>query len=317
MMMTRSRVFREIVLGISLTLFVTGCASFFETTPRAVLFQSYDLPSTLEANTVIRSVERAFLRTFAKPPRIIEGRVLSPLPATPAPVTVEERHMHLERLGMVSVPGVVCPDGMAIVQALAADMSESSGPHNYTGCIQRYAGGYRVSLIDSGMVVGGHETRIESRDSGPTSGPDLLSRIAQALREQISEVRLVADSHALESGTSVWRTDAKSSVTLERTTGEPVMSLDSPPERSVASHSEYRERDVASVLPLVCLAPRYESAPVRAARGEGHVLTMLDSGSTMAVAEPVDATYFRVETEDGMAGWVNRSDVRRLPCPIG
>lgn len=316
-MTTRSPVFWHVVLTLSIGLFVTGCASFSGTAPRAVVTQSYDLPGALEANAVIRAVERAFTETLSKPPRIVEGSVPSPLPTMPAQFRVEERLMHLDRLGMVRIPEVVCPESMAIVQALVADRSALSGPHSVIGCIQLYAGGYRVSLVDSRMVVESHDAVAGPMDSEPKSNPGLLARIAGALRDQISESRLVADSHARESDASVWRTDAKSSASLKPTTGEPVMSLDSPPERSVATHSEYREKDVASVLPLVCLAPRYESAPVRAARGEGHVLTMLDSGSTMAVAEPVDATYFRVETEDGMAGWVNRSDVKRLPCPIG
>jgi hypothetical protein len=44
---------------------------------------------------------------------------------------------------------------------------------------------------------------------------------------------------------------------------------------------------------------------------------MLEQGSLMAVVEPVDDAYFHVKTTEGLAGWINRSDVRRLPCPIG
>lgn len=316
-MMTRTLVLRHIVLALSMSLFVTGCASFSGTAPRAVASQSYDLPGTLEANAVIRAVERAFVRTLAKPPRIIEGSVSSPLPAMPAPFTVKDRQVHLDRLGMVNIPEVVCPESMAIVQVLVGEMSESSGPHSYTGCIQLYAGGYRVSVVDSRLVVGSPDVVGGAPASGPKSGPDHLALIAQALREEISEARLVADSRAQESTTPVWRTDAKSSTDHESSTGARIASLASPPERSAATHVAYREEDAVSTLPLVCLAPRHESAPVRAARGEGWVITMLDRGSIMAVAEPVDAAYFRVETEDGTPGWVNRADVRRLPCPIG
>ncbi len=297
-------------------LFTTGCVSISETAS-PVRFQSYDLPGTLESNAVIRTVERAFARTLSTPPRIIEGSVPSLLPAMPAHFTVEDRRVELERLGMVSIPEVVCPESLAIVQALVADMSESSGPHRYIGCIQVYAGGYRVSVVDSRMVVHGSDTVRGALEPEPKSGHDLLTRIAQALREQISEARLVADSHAQESAMPVWRTDAKSSTDYESSTGVQVASLASPPERSAATHAGYQERNVVSTLPLVCLAPRHESASVRTDPGGGVVVMVLDSGSMTAVAEPVDAAYFRVETEDGMVGWVNNSDVRRLPCPIG
>jgi hypothetical protein len=314
--MTRSLVLHHIVPALSLSLFVAGCASFSGTAPRTVVSQSYDLPGTLDANAVIRAVERAFVRTLAKPPRIIEGSVPSPLPAMPAPFTVEDRQVHLDRLGMVSLPEVICPESMAVVQALVADMSESSGPHSYTGCIQLYAGGYRVSVVDSRLVVGSSEAGGGATASGPRSEHGRLTRIAQALREEVLEARLVADTRAQEAATPVWRIDATSFTDHESSTRARIASFGSPPERSAAIHEADRE-DAVSTLPLVCLAPRHESAPVRAARGEGRVITVLSRGSIVAVAEPVDAAYFRVETEGGTVGWVNHADVRRLTCPIG
>lgn len=285
-MMTRSLILSPVMLAFSASLLATGCASLSGTTPRAVVSQSYDLPGTLDANVVIRAVERAFTRTLLKPPRIVEGSVPSPLPATPAQFRIEERLVHLDRLGMVSIPEIVCPESMAIVQSFVTERSESSGPRSLTGCVQLYAGGYHVSLVDSLMGGDRHEETT------------LLSRLAQALRDEVSETRLAADFHAQESAT-------------------PRAFLASQPDRSVTPHAEYREEDVVSTLPLVCLAPRGEMAPVRATRGEGHVVTVLDSGAIMTVAEPVDPDYFLVETEDGMAGWLNSADVRRLPCPIG
>jgi hypothetical protein len=77
------------------------------------------------------------------------------------------------------------------------------------------------------------------------------------------------------------------------------------------------DQDVVTTSPLVCLAPRYEVVAVRTQHGGGKVIQVIEQGSLMAVAESVDAAYFRVKTEEGQAGWVNRSDVRRLPCPIG
>lgn len=316
-MMTRSLVLRHVVLALSMSLFVTGCASFSGTAPHTVVSQSYDLPGTLDANAVIRAVEHTFTETLSRPPRIVEGSVPSPLPAMPAPFTVKDRHVHLERLGTVSIPEVVCPESMAIVQALVADMSESSGPHSYTGCIQLYAGGYRVSVIDSRMIIGSPEALGGATAAEPKTGLDPLARIAEELLKQIPEARLVADSRAQESTMPMWRMDAKGSTDRESLTVERQESLASPSGRPAALRAGHREEDAVSTLPLVCLSPKYESASVRAARGEGLVITTLDRDSIMAVVEPVDATYFRVKTENGTAGWVKRADVRRLPCPIG
>ncbi|MDF0644768.1 MAG: hypothetical protein P0111_12095 [Nitrospira sp.] len=309
--MTRSLVFLHVVFALFMTLFVTGCASTPGTTPRAVLSQSYDLPATLEANAVIRAVERAFARTLAKSPRIAEGSVPSPLPAKPAPFTIENRQVRLDRLGVVNVPQVNCPESMAVVHALATEAGGSSGLGKYTACIQLYAEGYRIALIAAGMGLERHDRYdgvVGPMESEPKSGAALLLRLAQALREQISEVRPVDEPRASE---STGRADRKPA------TGEQVASLALPVERSAATSSVHREEDAVSTLPLVCLAPRHEAAPVRSARGDGHVITMFDAGSVMAVAEPVDAAYFRVETEAGLAGWVNHADVRRLPCPVG
>jgi hypothetical protein len=297
-----------------MSLLATGCTLLPKAQPRDIISQSYDLPGALEANAVIGAVERAFVRTLAMPPRIIEGSVPSPLPTVPAQFMVEDRHVHLDRLGVVSMPEVVCPGSMAIVRAVVADRSESSGPHSYTGCIQSYAGGYRVHIVDSAMMV------LERRDgfagpmgADPTSYPDIVSRLARALVEQVSDARPVTDMSAIEAVVPVQQTSTKASMDHASLTGKREESLASPLGTSMA----HRENNAVSILPLVCLAPRHESAPVRTARGEGHVITLLDRDSIKAVAEPVDASYFLVETEAGTTGWVNGSDVRRLPCPIG
>ncbi len=290
--MTRSVVFRHVLCALIMSLFFTGCGSISGTHSRTIVSQSYDLPSTLEANAVIRAVERAFARNLAMPPRIVEGSVSTPLPPVPARFRVENRQMYLDRLGLVSAPRVNCPESMAVVHAFVVEAGGSSSLQSYTACIQLYAGGYRVSLVAGRMVLEGLGDVAGPTDLEQKSGP--LSRIAQALRDQFSEMQLVPDSQVPES--------------------VDVASLAPSAEQSDVIHSA---RDAVSTFPLVCLVPSRESASVKSARGDGHVIKILDARSIMAVPEPIDPAYYRVNTEDGMAGWVNRSDVRRLPCPIG
>jgi hypothetical protein len=299
-MMLRLLSLSHVVLALAMSLFITGCASIQEVRPHPVVSQSYDLPGTLEANAVIRAVEQAFVRTLAMQPRILEGGVPSPLPARPAHFKVENRLVYLDRLGMISIPEVICPESMAIVRASAAGLSETSGPHSYVGCIQAYAGAYRIHIIDSVLTVLEHHNSLTgSVGTEPESHQDPLSRLVRALLEQVSDARLVTEFLPAETVIPVSQVAIRSSTDQKTVIGKRVA------------------QDAVSTLPLVCLGPRYESAPVRAARGEGHVITMLDRGSIKAVAEPVDPSYFLVELDEGMAGWVNGSDVRRLPCPIG
>src|SRR5512143_2631176 len=321
-MITRPLPSRWYSLILCWALLAGGCVSIPETVPvtgdSPVVFQSYDLPDTFNVNTVIQAVELAFAHTLATTPWIVEGSVLSPLPARPVPFTVEERRVHLERLGVVTIHEVGCPGSLASVHAWVAERSESSAPHRYTGCIQLYAGAYRVQLIDSRLVLNSSHSLPGSAESGLKPHPNLLPRVAQAFLEQVPEAREVTNSQVGESLSSDRQTHEKVSTGPAPSAGERVPSSPALSEKS-AGNSFARERgqDIVTTSPLVCLAPRYEAAAVRTQHGEGQVIQVLERGSLTAVPESLDAAYFRVKTTEGLAGWVNRSDVRRLPCPIG
>lgn len=281
-----------ILIGSLLT---GGCASISGTEAvtegSPVVFQSYDLPDTLDFHAVVHAVELAFAHTLSTTPRIVEGSVPSPLPAEPASFTVEERRVHFERLGVVTIHEVGCAGSLASVHAWVTDRSEIAAPHRYTGCIQLYAGAYRVQLIDSKLVLKSSHGLSGSADSRLKYQPNLLSRLAKGFLEQIAEAREVTDSYTTASF---------------------------PPEKSAGSSvMRGQGQEVEAASPLVCLAPRYEAAAVRTQHGGGQVIQMLEQGSLTVVADSVDTAYFRVKTTEGLVGWVNRSDVRRLPCPIG
>jgi hypothetical protein len=295
-----------------------GCVSIPVTGESPVTVQSYDLPDSLDFKTVIQSVERAFTQTLATTPWTIEGSVLSPLPDRPSSFTVEERRVHLERLGIVTIHEVGCPGSLATVHAWVADHSESSVPHRYTGCIQLYAGAYRVQLIDSRLVLKSSRGLTGSAETGPKPHPNLLPRLAQAFLEQVAEAREVTNAQIPESVPSDRPTNEKASIGPDPSARERAPSFPAMSEKSAgSSFTRGQGREVVTTSPLACFAPRHEAAAVRTQQGGGTVIQVLDQSSLMAVAEPIDAAYFRVKTTEGLAGWVNRSDVRRLPCPIG
>lgn len=318
-MITRPLPARWFSLALILSALLTsGCVFIPVTGGSPVEFQSYDLPDRLDSNTVIRAVELAFVQTLATTPRIIEGSVLSPLPTRPTPFTVEDRRVHLERLGMVTIREVACPGSLAIVHAWVADHSESQGLRRYTACIQLYAGAYRVHLIDSRLVSKSSDGLTGLAENRLKSLPSLLPHIGQAFVAHMKVAREVTNSIATESFASDWQTDEKASIAPSPSTGKGVPSAVSQSETSGGTSVARRsDQDVVATSPLVCLAPRYQAAAVRTQHGRGKVIQVLEQGSLMAVDESVDAAYFRVMTTEGLAGWVNRSDVRRLPCPIG
>jgi hypothetical protein len=303
-------------------LLTIGCVALPVTGPVTddfpVVSQSYDVPDTFDITTVVQAVEQVFARTLATTPWVIEGSVLSPLPSRPTPFKVEERRVHLERLGVVTIYEVECPGSLVSVHAWVADRSSVSAPHRYTGCIQLYAGAYRVQLIDSRLVLkrgynlaGSAETRLKSH-------PSFLPRLAQAFREQVTEAREVNNPHAADSFLSDRRTSEKASIGSDPSSGERAPAFPASSEEPQAtSIARDRGQDAVTTFPLVCLAPRHGAAAVRAQNGGGQVIQVLEQGSLTVVAESVDAAYFRLKTTEGLAGWVNRSEVRRLPCPIG
>src|SRR5512143_1984876 len=136
-MITRPLPSRWYSLILCWALLAGGCVSIPETVPvtgdSPVVFQSYDLPDTFNFNTVIQAVEMAFAHTLATTPWIVEGSVLSPLPARPVPFTVEERRVHLERLGVVTIHEIGCPGFLVSVFAFFSVLFESTGSYLYIG----------------------------------------------------------------------------------------------------------------------------------------------------------------------------------------
>lgn len=280
-----------------------------------VVAHAYDVPDTVEMTTVVHAVEQAFAQTLATRPWTVEGSVRAPLPTRPAPFAVTARRMPLERLGVVTIPEVGCPDSLATVHAWVADRAESSVPHRYTGCIQLYAGAYRVQLIDSELVLNSRSGVTGSADARLKVRSHRLARLAQAFLERVTDAREVTDSDPTASGSADEPVSEQSAGGFASAAGTSRPSFSAGPEPAAAS--AFRSGSGRDGEALVCLAPRYEAAAVRAEHGGGHVIQVLEPGSVTVAADSVDAGYFRVTTNEGLAGWINRAEVRRLPCPIG
>ncbi len=310
----------RLAVVIFLGLLMTGCASSSGANGGSVVVRSYDLPTHLDSNAVIQAVERSFSQALQAPARIDEGKVPSPLPAVPAQFVVEQRRVHLDRIGIVTMPHVVCPEKMAVVHGFTSDRQKPPDLRSYTGCIQLYAGGYRLNIIASAMASGDQErltSSAESQSNSENIAEDMVEQIARELVAQVSEARLVPTDHAQEGAELAGQTFASTfkrpvSSSEEKATSSPTVSKD-PAVRPLGSGE-------GTALPnsaWICLAPKRESITVISRPGEGSVVGTLHSGAVLIAAEPVHFSYFRVRSEQGPMGWVNRSDVERLACPIG
>jgi hypothetical protein len=270
-----------------------------------VVSQSYELPATLESNRVIEAAERSFTRILSGPPRTTEGSVPSPLPATAPSFAIEERHVELDRLGIVTIPTVVCPDSLAVLHGFGQTIQRSL-PFRYAGCIQFYAGGYRVHFVASAMLP---STSAEEQAREMT---DVIQRLGGHFTEQVAEARIAVVTRTAVAGAPDGATQTASlngvAATRRNVTGMG-SDVDAPDGR--------RSSVAASAPPLVCLAASKTSAPIRSERGGGRIVGELEPGSVVAVMEPADPSYFWVQTEEQHTGWVNHNDVKRLRCPVG
>jgi hypothetical protein len=296
--MTEYQIYRvaSIALLLALPLVATSCLSLATVDAPTQVSRSYDLPKDLDPNAVIHAVEQSFTHALAIAPRTVEGAVPSPLPTRPLPVTLNTRTARLDHLGSVLIPSVPCPQHLATISAWPANPDGLGNVYHYTACIQPYAEGYRVTIIIS--TPHGRNELIGEDDDAP------VSRIAKVLLTEISLVQ----SHVAS---------ALEPVTFHATGRDAVRAHQENallPERHSAA---LRPLHAPAAIPLVCLAPKDHAATLQSQPGGGKVIGTMEMGSVTAVDEPLDTSYFKVETERGSAGWISRSEVTRLPCPVG
>jgi hypothetical protein len=297
--MTRYRINRVMLIPLLLgLLFTASCGSLATLTePMPPQAQSYDLPKELDATAVIHAVERSFAEVLLTAPRTVEGAVPSPLPVRPHHFAVNARTISLDRLGNVLIPTVACPQHLAVISAWPMHLDGFGNVRQYTACIQPYAEGYRVTIIVSAP-------RIDDPLQRETKEDIDFARIGKIVKTLQSEISLVKNPVASRVAPGV--SPATGGVAFPK------------PETLSEHRAPALRPQHASALPLVCLAPKGgHAANLQSHPGGGRVVGTVVAGSILAVAEPLDTAYFKVETERGAAGWVSRSEVTRLSCPIG
>jgi hypothetical protein len=296
----RIRQVASITLLLGLSLIMASCMSMAAFDGAMQVSQSYDLPNTVDANDVVHAVERSFAHVLLTAPRIVEGALPTPLPDRPPRFTLDSRAIYLDRLGSVLLPTVNCPQNLAVISGRPAHEDSIGQVDQYTACIQPYAGGYRVTIIVSAPRV---QHQLRSKPKGEDDFTP-VSHIAQALFEEISWMRVAS-------------VPDPASNTAHATGGVASLEKDDKALLGKRSSPSFRPQKALAALPLVCLAPKDHAAILQSQPGGGKVVGTVELGAILAVAEPLDTSYFKVESERGPAGWISRSEVERLPCPVG
>lgn len=316
----RFRPARDRIALVLLGLLVAGCAPLTEPRATGVVSYSYELPETLEPHQVIHAVEVALARTLEIPLKTIEGSVQSPLPIAPSDFKVETRRVRLDQLGVVFIPHIECPGNMAMISSYTANPSARLGLQAYAGCMYQYAGGYHVRIV--AMETGSDDT-VELIPQGIASNTltEHISLVAKKFVELVPSARLVRASTLPPSGVTVQHPDGGPATKHVTTSEESLRHSQSveadAKQESPRQPSHTEEQESPAPFPLLCVGPAGESLAVQSQPEGGTVLKVLGSGSLLTIEEPVDSAYFRVRVEGGQTGWIRRSDVRRLLCPIG
>jgi hypothetical protein len=258
----------------------------------------------MDSNVIIRILEDSFLRTLKAPPTITEGAMPTPMPLAPSGFLVEYNVLTLDRLGAVRFPHVVCPHSLAMIEGLHGG---SRAVYRYAACLQAYRDGYRVHLVETRTTLAHND----STPSSSASSSNLLEHLVNRMIEGLSHARLALTFHET---TPVESEDTLRALS-DANRSSLVPSTQAPAPGTLHSHEP--ELDMEAISPLVCLALDRSEVVVRSSPGEGHVIGTLRSELALGENTPLDGAYVRIRTEQGLAGWVKKSDLHWSPCPIG
>jgi hypothetical protein len=280
-----------------------GCTVIPQARVDAFQERSYDLPGSLDVHLLLDAAKESFVRVFQVQPIVIEGGVSAPLPAEPPPLWFKERTVQLAHLSRIQIGEVDCPSSVGSLTVLMASNEEEGHLRMYSSCIQLSARGYRVHFAETDARV--KESSLlptVAHDEIPVS--DRVSELGTRFAERIGP----AAQFQLSSEQEDSPLQAES----------PTLSEDSVDDASrMNSTGDSAQQPHGLGTPLICLAPRDATAPIRLHPDDSAVVGLLRTGSLVTAENSPDARYYHVRTDEGLDGWVPRATVRRLACPIG
>ena len=266
------------ICALAILFLLPGCAS----RPASVV-NAYEVPVTVDLKQVMDVVEQSTAQVLGRPVTVTEGTLPAVLPLVARPALVERTRRTLDGLGVVVIPHLRCPGSIATVEKLTAG---PSGLRLVAACISPTRTATVIQLVEA--------TAEEERTSSVVSavGHRLLERLSGGRSVERPIVvtgmgGLLPESHLVAEG-----------------------------DGAITSRAQGAAPGFTAV-PLVCFVPRTPSLSVQTGPAGGMTVETLKTELIVDVESPINTGYVHVETQDGVAGWVKRSEVRWTPCPIG
>ncbi|MBA5869193.1 MAG: hypothetical protein GDA68_04170 [Nitrospira sp. CR2.1] len=304
-MHAKPRLTNPVALLLGLAGLLAGCGAL---TPRLtadalpVSSKAYDLPSNMDPNVMTRMVANSFWHVLKTPPAVTEGAMPDSLPLTPFGFYVEDKILTFDLLGSVHFPQAVCPHSLAMIEGLH---SGSQAVYRYTACMEPYRDGVRLYLVQTKAAFG----FTDSAASSSASFSDLLTQLAASVIKALPNARVASADRGSDVDSTSKGTDSGERRVAQDSSGK---------SRSFGTSRAHEvEAEIKGTSPLICLTPDRNEIVVRSLPGEGRIVGTVTSGLAIGDNSPLDGAYIHVRTDQGLAGWAQRSDLHWSSCPIG
>jgi len=290
---------RHVMLVVIALLLLPGCAITAPSPGRSTIIASlsYELPLYADVKSVVDVLEASSARAL-KEPVTIDAGVGSFLSGDAIDsVILLERMTALEGLGEVAIPSISCPRALTTIHKLIAI---EKGLRLVAGCVTVGASATRIDLLD---VTTGHTSwPTHSTGSHDTAISSPISHIGAAFVDRFPAIRLISTPDI-----PIRRVNRG----LDAETVTPSILRN-----TAAATSGNRTTVAANTAGLVCYAPNAKGVSVRDNPDSDTVVGTLDSELIVQEEDPSTYLFLHITTREGRAGWVKRTDVRWIPCPI-
>ena len=277
---------RHVVFVIGAALVLSGCAMSASSSARSTITasQSYEMPLDIDVKSVVDFLEATSVRALSGPVIVEEGVASFLSEDTIYPVTLQEKITALEGLGEVAIPAVSCPGALVAIHKF---IESERGLRLVAGCVTIGASATRIDLLD--VTTGYIAEPTHSTLSANAMACSPILRIGAAFVKQFPGFHLIDTPE----------------IPIRRRVNR---GLDG---AFVSPNIPHR------AMPLICFAPNAKGIPIRDNPGDEAVVGTLDFEMIVQVEDPSTYSFLHITTREGQAGWVKRTDIRWLPCPVG
>jgi hypothetical protein len=287
------------VFAVVTALVLLGCAITTSSSGRSTIIASlsYELPLYADVKSVVDFLEASSVRALEEPVTVEAETGSFHSGDAIHSVILLEKMTALEGLGEVAIPSISCPRALTTIHKLIAI---EKGLRLVAGCVTVGVSATRIDLLD---VTTGHTswpTHSTSSHDAAKSSPIL--RIGVAFVDRFPAIRLISTPDI-----PIRRMNRG----LDAETVTPNI-----PRIMAVPTSGNMTAIGAKTAALVCYAANTKGVSVRDKPNSDTVVGTLDLELIVHEEDPSTYLFLHITTREGLAGWVKRTDVRWIPCPI-